>query len=62
VEDKKVKIKTSFELANDLVRLCSKFGNCKVSGIALSKENISEIMSKNNIKLDSESKRGGLIA
>lgn len=57
---KKIKVKTSFEFANDLVRLCSEFGDCKVSGIALSKENISEMMSENNIKGDSETKKGGL--
>ena len=57
---KKIKVKTSFEFANDLVRLCSKFGDCKVSGIVLSKEDISKIMSENNIKGHSETKKGGL--
>lgn len=57
---KKIKVKTSFEFANDLVRLCSEFGDCKVSGIALSKENISEMMSENNIKGDSKEKKSGL--
>lgn len=57
---KKIKVKTSFEFANDLVRLCSEFGDCKVSGIVLSKEDISEIMSENNIKGNSETKKGGL--
>ena len=57
---KKIKVKSSFEFANDLVRLCSDFGNCKVSGIVLSKKDISGIMSENNIKGNSETKRNGL--
>lgn len=57
---KKVKIKTSFEFANDLVKLCSEFGNCNVSGMVLSKKDISGMMSKNNIKGDSKAKRSGL--
>ena len=57
---KRIKIKTSFEFANDLVRLCSVFGDCKISGIALSKRDISKIMSENNIKGCSETKKGGL--
>lgn len=55
-----IKIKTSFEFANDLVALCASFGDCKISGIILSKEDISKIMSTNNIEGDSETKRGGL--
>ena len=57
---KKVKVKTSFEFANDLVRLCAEFGNCNASGIVLSKKDISKIMSKNNIKGNSEEKKRGL--
>ncbi len=57
---KKIKVKTSFEFANDLVRLCSEFGDCKASGIVLSKKNISEIMSENSIKGNPEIKKGGL--
>ena len=57
---KKIKIKSSFEFANDLVALCSEFGNCKVSGIVMSKENISNIMKEKNIEANSESKKGGL--
>ena len=57
---KKIKVKTSFEFANDLVRLCSEFGKCKVSGIVLSKNDISGIMSENNIEGDSKAKRSGL--
>ncbi|MEK6897810.1 MAG: hypothetical protein AABX28_00450 [Nanoarchaeota archaeon] len=60
VKSKKIKVKTSFELANDLVLLCSEFGNSKVSGDVLSKKDISEIMSQNNIKGNSETKKGGL--
>lgn len=57
---KKVKVKTSFEFANDLVLLCSEFESkeFRVSGIVLSKKDISDIMSRNNIKGVSEKKRG----
>jgi len=55
---KKIKVKTSFEFANDLVKLCSELGNSRVSGVVWSKENISEIMSKNNIKTDYKIKKG----
>ena len=55
---KKVKVKTCFVFASDLVLLCSEFGSCKVSGIVLSKKDISDIMSRNNIKGDSERKKG----
>ena len=57
---KKIKIKTSFEFANDLVDLCSDFGNSKVSGFVLSKTNLSDFMSENNIEGNSKSKRSGL--
>lgn len=57
---KKIKIKTSFEFANDLVRLCAEFGDCKASGIVLSKKDISKTMSSNNIKGNSETKKAGL--
>ena len=57
---KKIKVKTSFEFANDLIRLCSGFGDCKASGIILSKRNISDTMSRNNIEGNSETKKGGL--
>jgi hypothetical protein len=57
---KKIKIKTSFEFANDLVLLCSRFGDCKVSGMVLSKKNISDLMNENNIEGNSEAKKGGL--
>tara|TARA_Y100000310_G_scaffold79677_1_gene76351 strand:- start:5796 stop:6494 length:699 start_codon:yes stop_codon:yes gene_type:complete len=57
---KKVKVKTSFEFANDLVLLCSRLGGGKVSGIVLTKKNISSIMSENNIEGNSEVKKSGL--
>lgn len=57
---KKIKIKSSFEFANDLVALCSEFGSCKVSGIIMSKETLSDIMKEKNIEGYSESKKGGL--
>ncbi len=57
---KKIKVKTSFEFANDLVKLCLMFGNCDVSGIVLSKKDISRVMSENNIKGNFKTKRGGL--
>ncbi len=59
-KSKKIKVKSGFEFANDLVLLCSKFGNVKVSGILLSKKDISDIMSQNNIEGNSETKKGGL--
>ena len=57
---KKIKVKSGFEFANDLVLLCSKLGDARVSGIVLSKKDISELMSQNNIKGNSETKKGGL--
>lgn len=57
---KKIKVNTSFEFAADLILLCSKFGNCKVSGILLSKNNLSDLMLKNNIEGSSKTKKGGL--
>jgi hypothetical protein len=57
---KKIKVKSGFEFANDLVILCASLGNCKVSGIVLSKEDISKVMSENNIQGNSETKKGGL--
>jgi len=56
----KIRIKTSFELANDLIVLAAELGGGNVSGIVLSKKAISSIMSKNNILGNSEEKRGGL--
>ncbi|MEM4270491.1 MAG: hypothetical protein QXO70_00155, partial [Candidatus Pacearchaeota archaeon] len=56
----KIKIGGSFEYANDFVSLTTEFGGGKTSGKVLSKEDISEIMSKNNIKGNSETKKGGL--
>jgi hypothetical protein len=59
-KSKNIKLKSSFEFANDFVFLCSAFGNCKVSGEVLSKQDISDFMSMNNIQGDSETKKGGL--
>jgi len=57
---KKIKVKTSFEFVNDLIVLCSEFGDCKISGVVLSKKNILDIISQNKIKGNSETKKGGL--
>ena len=57
---KKVKLKASFEFTNELVELCSTFGKCKVSGIILSKNNLSSFMSEKGISGNSQSKKGGL--
>ena len=57
---KKIKLKTGFEFANDLVLLCTKMGDAKVSGIVLSKQDISKVMSENDIQGNSETKKGGL--
>ncbi len=57
----KIKIKSSFEFANDFVILASGLaGKLKISGVILSKDNISNLLSKNNIKGNSETKKGGL--
>jgi len=57
---KNIKIKSSFEFANDFVKLCSNFGSLNVSGTVLSKKDISDVMSMNRIKGNSETKRGGV--
>jgi len=57
---KKVKLKSSFEFANDFVRIVSELGPAKVSGVVMSKQDISGILSKNNIQGNSEEKKGGL--
>ena len=56
----KIKVKASFEMANDLSRIAAEIGGGKVSGTVLSKRDISDVMSKNGIKGNSEEKRGGL--
>ncbi len=56
----KVKLRGSFEWANDFTKLVSELSGGKVAGIILSKANISGIMSKNNITGNSETKQGGL--
>lgn len=57
---KKVKVKSSFEFANDLVILCGGLGDCNISGVVLTKKDISKFMSENHIKGHAETKRGGL--
>ena len=57
---KKIKIKSSFEFANDLVALCLEFGNCKVSGIVMSKKSLSNILKEKNIEGNVVVKKGGL--
>jgi len=56
----KVKISTSFEYTNDIVKLVSEFGNGKCSGVVLSKKDLSEIIKTNRIIGASETKQGGL--
>ncbi len=58
---KKVKLRTSFEFSNDIVLLCAKMGNSKVSGLVTSKNDISGVMSENNIEGDTQSKKAGRI-
>ena len=58
---KKVKLRTSFEFANDIILVCAKLGNCKVSGDVVSKEDISGFLSENNIEGDTKSKKAGRI-
>ena len=60
LKSKRIKVKSGFEFANALVKLCSEFGTCKGSGIILSKTDISNVMSTKNIKGHSETKKGGL--
>lgn len=57
----KVKFKGSFEWANDFTRIVSELiDKAEVSGIVLSKKDISNILSENNIQGNSEEKKGGL--
>ena len=61
MKSKEIKVNSTFEYANDFVKLISELaGIMNVSGIILSKEEISGLMSKNSIKGNSETKRGGL--
>src|SRR3990167_9278464 len=61
-----IKIKSSFEFANDFVLFVSWLGKefsiekFSVEGFILSKKDISNIMSENQIKGNSETKKGGL--
>jgi len=57
----KIKIKSSFEFANDFVKLVAGLVDILIiEGVILSKKDISEILSKYNIKGNSEAKKGGL--
>jgi len=56
----KIKLKGSFEWANDFSEIISELGGGKVSGVVLSKSDISSVMSENNIQGNSESKKGGM--
>ena len=61
IKTKEVKISSSFEYVNDFVELISEIADkMNISGIVLSKEDISNIMKQNLIKGDAETKRGGL--
>ena len=56
----KIKLGGSFEYANDFVEFVAESGGGKVSGIVLTKNDISDIMSQNNVKGNSETKKGGM--
>jgi len=57
----KIKIGTSFEMANDMVEFISELGqNSKISGLILSKNEISSLMKQRNIKGNSKTKSGGV--
>jgi len=56
----RIKLRGSFEWANDFVGIASELGGGKVEGVVLSKEDISKIMTKNNVQGNSETKKGGL--
>lgn len=58
---KKVKLRTSFEYANDIVLMCAKMGNCKVSGEVVSKDDITNVLKENNIEGTTKSIRAGRI-
>jgi len=61
IKTKEVKISSSFEYANDFVELITDIvDKMNVSGIVLTKENISGIMKENNILGNAKTKRGGL--
>lgn len=56
----KIKLGGSYEHANDFVNLAAEFGGGKASGVVLSKQQISSILSESIIKGNSETKKGGL--
>lgn len=56
-----IKIKASFEYANELVGIALELSNSvEIEGIVLSKEDLSKNFSENNIKTAQETKKGGL--
>ncbi len=58
---KEIKINSTFEYANDFVELITEIAEKTIiSGIVLSKENISNLLHQNNIKGIGEEKKGGL--
>ena len=58
---KEIKISSAFEYVNDFAELISEIAeNTIISGIVLSKENISNLLNQNNIKGIGEEKGGGL--
>ena len=59
-KSEKIKFNSTFEMANDIVEFVSEIGGGKVSGVVLSKQDISGLMSKNGINGNSETKKGGL--
>src|SRR3989344_203499 len=57
-KNNKIKVKGSFEYANDFVLLVSEF-SAKFSGVVLSKEDISDVFIDNKVDVD-KSKKSGL--
>ena len=58
---KEIKISSTFEYVNDFAELISEITERTIiSGIVLSKEDISILLSQNNIKVIGEEKKGGL--
>src|SRR3989304_8178109 len=56
-----IKLKSGFEFANDFVLfIAGLVEKCNASGLVLSKRDISDVMSENRIKGNSETKKGGL--
>ena len=56
----RIKLNSTFDLANDFVELASELGGGVVSGDIMSKRDISGVLSKNNINGNVKEKKGGL--